>query len=430
MLPLTGTNSDGEYHWVKRLDAMPISADARSQLRRFLTERTDYLPDVPDAKKLEALSKISYHDFVMKYAGLPEEAADIFRRWPALFMGVGTDGMSAMGSLSLGMPGLRGLGGFGREMEPELTAYTDDFVSAQFPDGNATVPRLLVLKLIPGVGSGNNQEEVASARFDYARLDAAGSPVRIRLNSTAVHVDPGEGGASGVAITYVRGGRPYRVRAADCVLACYHEMIPHLCPQLPKAQKEALGYGVKVPLVSTNVMLRSAKVLEKVGAASFYSPGRFHGIAFAYGRSLGSHQQDWNANKPVVLHMIGAPGCEIRTGTARERLLAGRHRLLAMSFTDYEREVREHLAGMLAGGGFDPARDILAITVNRWPHGYAYGRDTLYDPEWAEGESPNEIGRRRFGRIAIANSDAGWWAYVDGAIDQAHRAVSELVKSS
>ena len=97
-----------------------------------------------------------------------------------------------------------------------------------------------------------------------------------------------------------------------------------------------------------------------------------------------------------------------------------------MSFTDYEREVREHLAGMLAGGGFDPSRDILAITANRWPHGYAYDRDPLHDPEWREGEAPHEIGRRRFGRIAIANSDAGAAAFVDCAIDQAHRAVQEL----
>ena len=83
---------------------------------------------------------------------------------------------------------------------------------------------------------------------------------------------------------------------------------------------------------------------------------------------------------------------------------------------------------MLGGGGFDPARDIAAITVNRWPHGYAYEYNTLWDAAaWPGAEKPCVVGRQRFGRIAIANSDAGARAYTNGAIDQAHRAVGELL---
>jgi spermidine dehydrogenase len=427
LVPFTSTGPDDEYHWAKRVGDLPISAAAQGQLKRFLTQRTDYLADVPDAQKMEALSKISYHDFLVKRAGLPEEAARIYQRYTAALFSTGTDAVPALSGLYLGMPGLRGLGDFGRAMEPELQFAMENAKGAFFPDGNATLPRLQVLKLIPGVSSAKNQEEVATARFDYARLDVAGSPVRLRLNSTAVHVDSGDGGA---AVTYVRGGRAYRARARDCVLACYNRIIPHLCPQLPEAQKEALGYGVKTPLVSTNVLLQNGKALEKVGSAGFYSPGRFHSMAFGHGRSLGGHHQDWNPNKPVVLHMIAAPGSEIASGSTRERFRKGRERLEEMTFTDYEREVREHLAGMLGGGGFDPARDILAITVNRWPHGYSYGRDSLHDPEWPAGQAPHEIGRQRFGRIAIASADAGGSAMIQSAIDQAHRAVGELVQSS
>ncbi len=430
LVPFTRTGPDDEYHWVERVGDLPISAAAQGQLKRFLTQRTDYLADVPDAQKLQALGKISYHDFLVKRAGLPEEAARIFQRYTATIFGVGTDAVPALSGLGFGMPGLRGLGDFGRAMESELAPYSEIFSGAYFPDGNSTVPRLLVLKLIPGVGSGKDMEEVATARFDYARLDAPGSPVRLRLNSTAVHVDPVGGSDGGAAVTYLRGGHAYRARAGECVLACHFEMIPYLCPQLPEAQKEALDYGERVPLVSSNVLLQSGKALEKVGPAGFYAPARFHSMVLGFGRSLGDHHQDWNPNKPVILHMIAAPGSEIATGSARERFREGRHRLVAMTFTDYEREVREHLAGMLAGGGFDPARDILALTVNRWPPGYAYERDPLHDPEWPEGQAPHEIGRQRFGRIAIASSDAGASAYVDVAIDQAHRAVTELVQSS
>ena len=430
LIPFVRTGADGEYRWLEQLAGIPISAKARAHLERFLTQRTDYMADVPDAKKAAVLGKMSYRDFLVKHAGLPDEAARLYQRYTAPYFGVGTDAAPADDCLEFGLPGLRGLGEFGRAMEAEMSSYPQEIEGAYFPDGNATIPRLLVRKLIPGVAPGKSMEDVTNARFDYSRLDAPESKVRIRLSSTAVHVDPLAGAEAGVAVTYVRGGRAYRVRARECVLAGYNEMIPQLCPQLPEAQKTALRYAVKTPLVSTNVLLENGQALTGVGAAGFYAPGRFHTQVFGFGRSLGDHRQDWDPDKPVLLHMIAAPGSEFEAGSMRDRFCAGRHRLLAMSFEDYEREVREHLAGMLAGGGFDPDRDILAITVNRWPHGYAYERDPLHDPEWPQGEAPHEIGRRRFGHIAIANSDSGAHPYVDGAIDQAHRAVQELVRSS
>jgi len=100
--------------------------------------------------------------------------------------------------------------------------------------------------------------------------------------------------------------------------------------------------------------------------------------------------------------------------------------LLVTPFETFERNVRDQLARCLGAGGFDPARDIEAITVNRWPHGYGYEYNPLFDPQWAPGQAPHEIGRKPNGRITIANSDSGATAYTDVAIDQAFRAVSEL----
>jgi len=82
---------------------------------------------------------------------------------------------------------------------------------------------------------------------------------------------------------------------------------------------------------------------------------------------------------------------------------------------------------MLRQGGFDAAKDIAAITVNRWPYGYAYTYDTLADPDVPPEQRPHVIGRRRFGRITIANSDAGAAAFTNQAIDEANRAVQELL---
>jgi spermidine dehydrogenase len=111
----------------------------------------------------------------------------------------------------------------------------------------------------------------------------------------------------------------------------------------------------------------------------------------------------------------------------REQHRIGRGDILSTSFATFEHHIRDQLSRILGPGGFDAARDITAITVNRWPHGYAYEYNPLFDPDWAPGEAPHEIGRARFGRIAIANSDSGAAAYTDSAIDQAHRAVAELL---
>jgi spermidine dehydrogenase len=103
--------------------------------------------------------------------------------------------------------------------------------------------------------------------------------------------------------------------------------------------------------------------------------------------------------------------------------------LLVTPFELFERKIRDQLARALGSGGFDPSRDIEAITVNRWPHGYGYEYNPLFDPEWPDGQQPHILGRKPFGRIAIANSDSGATAYTDVAIDQAYRAANELLSA-
>jgi spermidine dehydrogenase len=112
---------------------------------------------------------------------------------------------------------------------------------------------------------------------------------------------------------------------------------------------------------------------------------------------------------------------------AREQSRAGRHALTALTFVQMEFQIRDLLARALGPGGFDPARDIEAIAINRWSHGYAYEYMRPWDSYWPTGPLPVETSRRGWGRIAIANSDAGAYAYAHSAIDQAVRAVRELL---
>jgi len=251
--------------------------------------------------------------------------------------------------------------------------------------------------------------------------------VRVRLNSTVVHVaNEKVGGDDGVAVTYVRGGAARRVKGKACILVCWNMVIPYMCPEMPAAQKEALAYNVKVPLAYTNVQIRSWKALEKLNVHSIHCPGSFFSsVDMDFPVSIGDYRFTQNSDESCLLHLQYVP---VGPGnTAREKQRTGRMKMLATSFDTFERNIRSQLNRILSAGGFDASNDIQAITVNRWPHGYAYEYNSLYDPVWAPGRAPHEIGRQPFGRIHVANSDAGAFAYTNEAIDQGYRAAKEIV---
>lgn len=406
------------------VDGFPLGEHAKSGLKAFLLATDDLLIAMDPEEKEHFLRSTSYYDFLTGTAGVSPEAAQIFLHSTDGYWGVATDGLSVIESLLGGLPGAHRLGGIAQE----LLAGSDDRI-AMFPDGNASVARLLVRSLIPQVSGGDRQGDIVTARFDYSKLDESASSVRIRLNSTAVEVlnTSARGGEKQVAVAYVQDGQASLVSAAHCVLACNNNIIPFMCPQLPKEQAEALDYQVRRPMIVSNVLLRNGRALQKLGIASAYCPGRLHANVFLVsGVNSEQYHPAFNPEQAAVMQFFGSMTLPRAGMTPREQHRAAQVKMLEMSFSDYERELRTTLAGMLGPGGFDPVEDILAITVNRWPHGYAYDYLDLWDPDWAPGKAPNEIGRRRFGQIAIANSDAGADAYLQVAVDQAWRAVNDL----
>jgi spermidine dehydrogenase len=203
-------------------------------------------------------------------------------------------------------------------------------------------------------------------------------------------------------------------------------MIPYLCPELPEAQKSALHDLVKGPLVYTTVALRNWQAFHRLGISAMRAPGGYHTyLRLNPAVDIGGYTAERLPDRPILLHMTRTP-CHPGL-SEHDQNRAGRAELLATPFETFEREIRSQLGRVLTGGGFDPARDITAITVNRWPHGYAPEFNSLWDADLPPDRQPNVAGRARFGRIVIANSDAGRTAYTDSAIDQAHRAVGELL---
>jgi spermidine dehydrogenase len=414
----------GPAAWKHFLAEAPIAEQGRKDLARLCREKKDYLTGLNREQKEDRLARISYAKFLTETAGVHADVVRLYQTISQPLFGVGIEAIAALDAAGTGYPGFSGMGLESDDLENERKYFF------HFPDGNASIARLLVRKLIPQAMPGNSAVDVVTTKANYARLDDAQSPVRIRLNSTAVRVKHIGDAASAreVEVTYAREGKVYTARASHAILACWHVVIPYICEELPDAQKDALASAQKVPLLYTNVLLRNSSAFQKLGANSIYCPGGYHThIDIDLPVSIGGYQCPHTADDPVVIHMSKSP-CKAGL-PARDQHAAGRMELYTTAFETIERNIREQLKRALGPGGFDPISDILAITVNRWPHGYAYEYTSLWDKFVLEGgERPCERARKTYGRIAIANSDAGARAYTDEAINQAFRAVSEITK--
>ena len=424
----------GKLPFEQFLADAPLSASARAQIVQIQEAKIDYLAGLSSDEKKDRLSRISYEAFLRDLVHVEPVVLTFYRARTMGEWGVGTDAVSALDCWGIGLPGFQGMHlapGSIRRMGFTPAGYADTGGSLRlhFPDGNATIARLLVRNLIPGAVSGNSAEDVVTARVNYAQLDRSAAAVRLRLNSIAIRArhlgDPKSAGQ--VEVTYLRGGQAFSARAGGVVLACYNMMIPYLCPELPPAQQDALHKLVKTPLVYTSVALRNRLAFDALKVHRIYAPGGYHTYFHLNPHvTVGAYQSPKSVQDPLLLHMVRTP-C-MPGLPEHEQNRAGRTELLSTSFETFERNIREQLARTLKRGGFEPARDITAITVNRWPHGYAPEYNPLFDPDVPELERPHVIGRAAFGRISIANSDAGGGAYTDSAINQGHRAVAELLR--
>ena len=431
----TADLSSDPKSWKRFMAEAPLTDTAKRDIRRLFEDAVDCLPGLSSDDKKARLARMSYAKFLADFVHIDQQVIQLYQALPQPLFGVGIDAVSAQDAWGLGAPGFQGMKldpapgkGMNRDAIPNEEAEKYFF---HFPDGNASIARLLVRKLIPDAIPGSSANDIVMARANYAKLDQPSSPIGIRLNSTVVRVkhlgDPAS--AREVEVAYAQGGKVHTVRAVHCILACWHLVVPYICDELPDKQKEALASAAKVPLLYTNVALRNWTSFQKLGASSVYAPGGYHSfMTLDLPVSMGGYQCSRKPEDPIVVHMMKTP---CKPGLpARDQHRIGRMELFTTTFETMERNIRDQLSRTLGPGGFDPARDISAITVNRWPHGYAYEYNSLWDKFWLEGtETPCEVARKPFGQIAIANADAGAYAYTDCAIDQAYRAVQEILKT-
>ena len=404
----------------------PLSASGKEQLLRVIKGGQHDL-NIPKEDLPNYIKTHSYFDYLQNTLGIDDpDVLRMARHTSVDYTEGGTDVLSISEVLESGPLGINPLASWKDAVEGgayqtylrkngDVYSLEEPFIH-HFPDGNATIARLLVKNLIPTVGPGNNAEEIILSKFDYSELDKPGNSARLRLNSTVVNVkhDGDPNNASEVSVNYINDNKPYQVKAKSVVMACYNMIIPHIVPGLPRAQDAAFRGLTKVPLQYTTVGVKNWRAMKEMGIGMAMCPGNMHQVVgMDFPVSMGGYGFTKTPDDPCVLHFRSAPLGETIGAPAIEQFREVRYRMLGLSFDDYEAEIRSHLSGMFPKELFNFDRDVQSISVNRWAHGYSHG-------------DPGDIGRQPFGRITIANSDANDTSLVQSAIEQAHRAVQEL----
>jgi spermidine dehydrogenase len=397
----------------------PVDEAQRAPLLDLYTGQRDVLAGMSLEAKRRTLEKTSYHDYLAHHFGLDERSLAMFDGRTLDLFAAKANAVSALLAWECQYPGFQGLG---LSMSREGILEGDPYIH-HFPDGNATLARLFVRELIPGVAPGHTMEDVIGARFDYGQLDAPSNDVRVRLSSTVVALG---NRAAGAEVLYARGAELTRAAAPHVVYAGYSAMLPYICSDLGDAQRQAVADQVRGPLVYVNVALRSWRSWVNRGVHYVNNPAGFYShMKLDYPVSLGDYRFSSNPDGPMILHLLHCPYPDGPIKDLRSAWRAGRALIYAMPFDEFETRARDELTRILGPGGFDAGRDIAAITVNRWGHGYAYDMDTLFDdPSKAAQET--RASHAPLGHIHFAGTDAAWMAYAHWAIDAAQRAAHEI----
>jgi spermidine dehydrogenase len=401
----------------------PVSSAARSELLRWYSgtaqNHSNFTPPQYEGDAVShALDAITLEDHYIQRFGLTREFIRTYLS-PDLGggSGLGADALSAFSEYAADL----------------LHPYEKNGEAVQmFPGGNTTIARLIVKTLIPAAFAGDaNPDAVTRNAVNFTALDLPDSHARIRLASTVLHVshegDPSR--ANSLQIIYERNGRLFRVRARSAVMAGGSWTTKHIIADLPAAQRAAYAQFFRSPCIMANVAVRNWRFLAKLGITGCRWFGGNIGNYIELRRIalVGDVSSQFSPDSPTVLTvkiLFSYPGLSTESQGHR-----GRRELLATSFREYERRIRDQFSQMFSSAGFDAQRDIAGIVLNRWGHAYLSPQPGFFFGTNGN-TAPREVLRATpFGRIAFANTDLAGAMDHRCSILEARRAVSQLFDS-
>jgi spermidine dehydrogenase len=473
--PFAGQEPATVAGWTAFLNRTPYGAAAREGILRVQTSDEDFLANAPgapltQAQKRDYLTAITYKQYMQEHIGVDEEAFNgEYWRGSGGLLGTGGQAVSAADCWILGRPGFPDGVGLGDTEDIELrgigrTPFQDsrsnNGPSRQWPDGNTSLLRLALSKLIPNafpnvdVGGGPmrpDQLSILKTDCRYDQLDLPGNVIRIRLNATVYNVEPTSGrGYSPVDYvmndvdgihTYQGGGKGVRVGAKHVIMACWNRVTAHVVQGLPAKQVEGLCYARKVPLIYGRAGLNNWRAFADSKVASVSPRGVslfWDSLSVSAGAGFGPTATPGKYYGPTPNQPPEAPAqltfqVVPNHPDAIPQVFAystGQQMLREMSWADLEDSVIDLIDRTVnkEGGDFDPERDIHDWRINRWSYGYAHELTSTFDPSAygpVEGQ-PQWAARQPFRNVTIANSDSEAFAYTHSAINEGYRAVQEL----
>jgi spermidine dehydrogenase len=405
----------------KNLDGAPIPEGTRSEWLRWLKsepiEKTKFEPPKVEGDAISRyLDSITLEQHFMERFGLSRETVRTFLSpVEGGGSGLGPDALSAYSDYAFEM--LHPL--------PEENGGADQM----FPGGNSTIARLMTKSLIPNAIPGpHSVEGVCRNQVNFSALDDSHSTVRLRLSSTAIHVQhDGEASKSkSVTVAYLKGGTLYRVKARSVVMAGGCWTTKHIVKDLPETHRKAYAEFYRSPCMMANVAVRNWRFLYKMGMTGcrwFEGLGNYMEVCKQ--ALTGIEDSTISPDSPVVLSLkvlYSYPGYSTEDQGHR-----GRAEMIGTSFKDYERKIREQFTEMFASAGFNAQRDIAGIILNRWGHAYLSPQPGFFFGQGGR-PAPREILRQApFGRIAFANTDLAGAMDHRYSILEAQRAVGQLL---
>ncbi|MEM9182816.1 MAG: FAD/NAD(P)-binding protein [Pseudomonadota bacterium] len=410
--------------WSNRFKDVPIDDKTKNDLiwmevYRQPPEREDWA---------EWLDSMTYKQFLKQEMGIDNPAIDDYLNPFAAAMGcgLGTDVISAYQAFNFIQPGVMQ---YGRQFG--IGDPTDYVHLASFPGGNTGILRHIVHRLIPGVfGKASKLTEILANPVDWEQIDNPANHARMRLSSLVVNVrhDGSPKTAKQVNVTYLKDGKMYRVIADKVVMAGQQHMNKRVVSDLPPSYTQAMDQFIHSPMLVINVALRNWKFMDKLGVASVRWFGSDMGWFTTLRRQMildGEEPMPLDPEKPTVLTMYNSfcmPGMP-----AKEQTVAARMQLFAMPYAQIEQQIIDQFTKMFGPGGFDAERDIAGITVNRQGHAYLVTTPGFFFGKDGK-PAPSDVIRQPHGRIAFAHAELKGYQMWEGAVDEAERAVGQLLK--
>ena len=379
------------------------------------------------------LDSMTYQQFLTNVVGieagdLPEVLKYLNPMTCAMGCGLGADVISAYSAYNFLQPGVVG---YYRYADGGVDP-TDDIYLASFPGGHAGTARHFLKKILPAALKGEyRMADILNSPVQWDQLDKPNEPVRMRLSSTVVAVmhEGSPESAQGVVVTYLRGGKLYKVRAKTAILCGQQHANRHICRDISPEYREAMNHFHHAPMLTVNVAVRNWKFLDKLGIAS---ARWFEGFGWwvSLRRNLeipGQVTQPLDPAKPVVLTMYNPfplPGVPFP-----QQCTLARMQLFNMSYAQIEAAVREQFTKMFGDYGFDAQRDIAGIITNRWGHAYIVDPPGFFFGKDGK-PAPKEILRKRFHRISFGHSELSGAQMWETAAEEGERAGLQALEVS